>query len=135
MNASTQSSQPFSGTTTQAETVQRAQRVMGPIMAGVIIDIMDAVTFGPVGLAVGIPIGGIAGYWLGKCLGLGPRGCWICAAAAGIYCSIPFTEFVPLGSLVGAYARFMELTPAPPQPAPPTTVDGTVLRSNVMGDN
>ena len=86
----------------------RLHRAFGPILAGVIIDAVDLATFGPIGLVLGLPIGGLAGYWMGTCLGLDRKACVLCALAAGIYCMIPFTEVVPLATLVGAYARFRE---------------------------
>ncbi|MBI5865224.1 MAG: hypothetical protein HZB38_12085 [Planctomycetes bacterium] len=88
--------------------LRRANRAFGPIVAGLIIDALDLVTFGPVGLIVGLPIGGLAGFWMGRCLNLKPAACWLCAVLAGVYCMMPFTELLPLATIVGAYARFME---------------------------
>lgn len=89
-------------------------RAFGPIAAGMIIDLIDLATFGPIGLFVGLPVGALAGFWLGWCLGLTRRACTACALAAAVYCTIPFTEILPLGTLVGAYARFMDSRrPAP----------------------
>lgn len=92
---------------------RRANRVFGPIAAGVIIDLVDFATFGPVGLVLGLPVGGLAGYWMGKALGLSRRGSMWCAIGAGIYCTIPGTEFIPLATIVGACARFQELSETP----------------------
>ena len=90
------------------QTLQRLNRAFGPIAAGVIIDLVDFATFGPIGLVLGLPVGGLAGYWMGQCLGLERKACLWCALAAGIYCTIPFTELIPLATIVGAYARFRE---------------------------
>lgn len=87
---------------------RRLNRAFGPIMAGVIIDAVDLATFGPIGYVLGLPVGGLAGYWLGRCLGLERKASLLCALAAGIYCTIPFTGLLPLGTLVGAYVRFRE---------------------------
>jgi hypothetical protein len=87
---------------------RRTNRVFGPIAAGMIIDCVDFATFGPVGLVLGLPIGGLAGYWMGKALGLSRRASVGCAVAAGVYCTIPGTEFIPLATIVGACARFQE---------------------------
>lgn len=87
---------------------RRANRAFGPVVAGMILDLVDLATFGPVGLFLGLPIGGLAGYWLGFALGLSPKARWVCALAGGVYCTIPGTEFLPLGTLVGAFARFRE---------------------------
>ena len=81
-----------------------------------IIDAVDFVTFGPIGLVIGIPVGAIAGYWLGQSMALEKNACLFCAVAAGIYCTIPFTELLPLGTMVGALVRYKDaartLTPA-----------------------
>ena len=87
---------------------QRLNRAFGPIVAGLIIDLVDLATFGPIGLVLGLPIGGFAGFWMGKALGLATKPSLLCALAAGIYCTIPGTEMIPLATLVGAAARYHE---------------------------
>lgn len=84
----------------------RLNHAFGPVMAGMIIDAVDLITLGPVGLVVGLPVGACAGYWLGQSLGLDRKASAVCALAAGVYCTIPFTEILPLGTLVGALVRF-----------------------------
>jgi len=91
-----------------AKFVKRVNRAFGPIMAGIIIDVIDFATFGPIGFILGLPVGGLAGFWMGRCLGLSKIASFYCAIAAGIYCTIPFTELFPLATLVGAYVRFKE---------------------------
>ena len=86
----------------------RLNRAFGPVVAGLIIDLVDLGTFGPIGLILGFPIGGLAGYWMASCLGLSRRACFLCAILAGLYCMVPFTEMLPLATLVGAYARFRD---------------------------
>jgi hypothetical protein len=81
----------------------------GPVVAGLIIDAVDLVTFGPVGLALGFPIGAAAGYWLARSLRLETNASLICAVMAGIYCTIPGTELLPLGTLVGALVRLEDV--------------------------
>jgi hypothetical protein len=87
---------------------RRASRAFGPVVAGMILDVVDLATFGPIGLFLGLPLGGLAGYWLGSALGLSRKARLGCALAGGVYCTIPGTEFIPLGTLVGAFARFRE---------------------------
>jgi hypothetical protein len=89
----------------------RLNRALSPVVAGMIIDGVDLATFGPIGLVLGLPIGGLAGYWLGKSLGLDKQKCLFCALAAGVYCAIPFTAPLPLATLVGAYARYRQTGP------------------------
>lgn len=102
----------------------RLNRAFGPVVAGIILDVLDLATFGPIGLLAGIPVGAAAGYWMGSALGL-PRGqCIFCAIAGAVYCTIPFTEVLPLATLVGAYARFRGFGSSPPPPPdPPSDLD------------
>lgn len=89
----------------------RLNRAFGPVVAGLIIDLVDLATFGPIGLVLGLPIGGAAGYWMGRTLGLNNQASLLCALAAGIYCTLPGTEMLPLATLVGAGARYCESAP------------------------
>ena len=95
-------------------TLRRMNRAFGPVVAGLILDLVDLATFGPIGFFIGIPVGLAAGYWLGTCLALERRHCLWVAMASALYCTMPGTEFIPLGTLVGAYARFMEREPSGP---------------------
>ena len=99
---------------------QRLNRAFGPVVAGLIIDFVDLATFGPIGLYLGLPIGAFAGYWMGRALGLATKPSLLCAGAAGIYCMIPGTEWIPIATLVGAGARYFESDPnsPPADPAP-----------------
>jgi len=87
---------------------RRLNRAFGPIVAGMILDLLDLATFGPLGYVLGLPLGGLMGYWLGRCLGLSRKSSVLCAFAAGVYCTFPFTGVLPLATLVGAYVRFRE---------------------------
>ena len=91
-----------------ADTLRRLNRAFGPVVAGMILDVVDLATFGPIGFFLGIPVGLAAGYWLGSCLGLERKHCLWVAMASAIYCTTPGTEFIPLGTLVGACARYWE---------------------------
>ncbi len=100
-----------------ASVARRLNRAFGPIVAGMLIDLVDVATFGPIGFVLGVPVGGLAGYWMGRCLGLSRRASFYCALAAGVYATIPGTEMIPLATMVGAYARFRE---SAREPAPET---------------
>lgn len=91
-----------------ADTARRLNRAFGPVVAGMILDVVDLATFGPIGFFLGIPVGLAAGYWLGTCLGLERKHCLWVGMASAIYCTTPGTEFIPLGTLVGACARYWE---------------------------
>ena len=86
-----------------------AQRAFGPVVAGAIIDIIDFATFGPLGLVFGLIVGGGVAWYICYLYGLPLRQKLLWSLAAGIYCTIPFTEFIPVGTLVGAFIRYREL--------------------------
>lgn len=104
VNAGESASQPGKA----REFGRRMNRAFGPIAAGMIIDLVDLATFGQIGLFMGLPVGGLAGYWMGTALGLGRKAALWCALAAGIYCMLPLTEVLPLATLVGAWVRFRD---------------------------
>jgi hypothetical protein len=84
----------------------RLERAFGPILGGLLIDFIDLATLGPVGIFCGMIIGGAAAYWVCSIYRMPIRQRIIWAIAAGVYCTIPFTEALPLATLIGAYARF-----------------------------
>ncbi len=92
----------------QGDLPARLIRALGPILPGMILDSLDLVTFGPIGLLVGIIVGGLAGYWLSTEYRLSPTKRLMGALAAGFYCMLPFTSFLPVGTLIGVYFRFHE---------------------------
>ena len=80
--------------TEPAETASRDKR-LSPILAGVLLDLLDFATYGPIGLWAGVVVGGLAGYLLARAMGFERR--WPAAVlVAGAYCMLPFTAFVPL---------------------------------------
>ncbi|MHC4872223.1 MAG: hypothetical protein ACYTFY_10295 [Planctomycetota bacterium] len=86
----------------------RLHRAIGPVAAGLIIDFIDLATFGPLGFILGPVIGAAAGWWIASIYNYSNKGRIIWAIAAGIYCSLPFTEIIPLATIVSAIARFGE---------------------------
>ena len=96
---------------TNLSQAQRLNRAFGPVVAGLIIDFVDLATFGPIGTYLGLPIGGFAGYWMGRALGLERKPSLLCALLAGVYCMIPGTEMIPVATAVGALARYRESAP------------------------
>lgn len=110
----------------------RYNYAFGPVGAGLIIDAVDFVTFGPVGLALGFPIGAAAGYWLARSLRLETNPSLLCAIIAGVYCTIPGTELLPLGTLVGALVRLEDV---PETPSTTTRVEETPAVIEVGNDD
>ena len=100
----------------KAKTASRdgRERLLGPIAGGMLLDALDLATFGPVGLWTGLVVGGAAGWLLAPGLGIAPERRWLAALGAGAYCMLPFTAFLPLGTLVGTLVRLREATPEPP---------------------
>ena len=87
---------------------KRAERAFGPVGAGLILDLVDLGTFGPMGVFFGGVIGAVVGWYLARVLGVPRRWrTWMIVAAA-VYCMIPFTEFIPAATLFGALARFWD---------------------------
>jgi hypothetical protein len=65
----------------------------------------DLATFGPLGLRFGLLIGAVSGWLLAPSLGVSPQRRWLCALGSGVYCMLPFTSFLPLGTVLGALVR------------------------------
>jgi hypothetical protein len=78
---------------------------VNPVFAGALLDVIDFLTFGPVGLSVGWLVGGVAAWILSSLAGVPPwqRALW--ALAAAVYCSLPVTGVLPLGTILGLFLR------------------------------
>lgn len=85
----------------------RLRARIGPIAVGFLLDLVDLATFGPAGLYGGFVLAGAAGWWLGREVGLATRGRLALAILAAAYSALPATEFVPVGTLVGAAVRLL----------------------------
>ena len=86
--------------------VRQVAQAMGPIVAGLLIDAIDVATLTPpLGVALGVPLG----LFVAHQLKLRGAAAWQFAALAGLYCAVPGTHFLPLGTLVGVYTRLRQL--------------------------
>lgn len=82
------------------ETVENSRRVP-LVLAGVLIDLLDLTLSGPLG-----PVGAVAAaavvWWIAGQHGVS-RGVRVAlAVGTALYCALPLTELVPLGTVVGA---------------------------------
>jgi hypothetical protein len=86
-------------------TARRAHAALGPILAGLATDALDGATLSPVlGLGLGLPVG----YYLARQLGLEGASAWRMAALVGLYCALPGTNALPIGTLFGGYVRLKQ---------------------------
>jgi hypothetical protein len=76
--------------------------VLGPVIAGVLVDLLDAATLTPVlGLALGVPLG----LYVAHQSGLRGRAALQLALVIGVYCAVPGTFLLPLGTIIGTWVR------------------------------
>jgi hypothetical protein len=73
------------------------------LWVGFLLDALDVLTFGPIGLRGGLIVGSIAGYFLLSSLQVPFRFRVPLAVLAGMYCAMPGTELLPLGTLLGLF--------------------------------
>ncbi len=90
------------------------KQMIGPMVAGIAIDGLDLMTFGPIGLYAGLILGGAVGYWLAPMLGFPPKGRWLAALMTGIYCTIPLTGFIPAAAVAAGLTRALSRGNAAP---------------------
>jgi len=99
------------------------------VLAGMILDGVDFMTAGPIGLYGGFILGAAAGWWAAREFGFDRRGRMWMALAGAIYSATPATEFLPLGTLAGALVR---LGPPDERPAPDLGATSDPERGGVM---
>ena len=85
-----------------------AQSRLGPIAGGLILDLVDLTTFGPLwasadSSSVRPSDGGSVRSTTSR---QEPTALW--ALSAGAYCLMPLTEFLPIATIISAVARFEE---------------------------
>lgn len=83
----------------------RLQRAFGPLIGAIILDLVDLVSFGPLGIG-GFFIGLLVGWWMISVYDLSTKTRIWLSLLAGVYCLVPFTELIPVATLVTAFARF-----------------------------
>ena len=104
--------------------------VLTPILAGLMIDLADLVTFGPVGTWLGMLAGVLLGWQLAPRFGMGHKP-WAPALVAGFYCMTPGTALLPLATLLASVMGLggqggPSRPPESPGSAPPNTAPPTI---------
>jgi hypothetical protein len=92
--------------------LERLYYALGPLGAGIILDVLDLATFGPIGIVAGALVGGYAGWILGECEGFDRSIRIAFAICAAAYMTIPFTEPIPAATILILTARFFAGPPA-----------------------
>lgn len=78
------------------------REAFGPVVTGVLIDLLDAATLTPLlGLGVGVPLG----WLIARQAGLRGKGAVQLALVVGLYCAVPGTMGLPLGTVVGVWVK------------------------------
>lgn len=91
---------------------RRMDFALAPLSAGIILDLLDAVTFGPIGLCLGGAVGATAGWWLARKEGLDAHLRLAVAAVSAAYMTLPFTEVIPAALILLLVTRFFTGPPA-----------------------
>jgi hypothetical protein len=77
------------------------------IGGGLLLDLLDLATPGPVGLELGLPLGAVAG-WLLASRGRAQGGAHLLLALlAAVYCMLPGTEPLPLATAASVVLRLL----------------------------
>ncbi len=97
---------PEEATGDQRSLIKRLHEALGPILGGLILDVADFATLGPIGLYVGWLAGGLAGLWISSIYKFSWKARVLFAIFAAVYCTIPVTGPFPLATIVSAVARF-----------------------------
>ncbi|MFC3193075.1 hypothetical protein ACFODZ_02360 [Marinicella sediminis] len=87
---------------------ERLLRSFGPLAGGVLLDLVDLATFGPVGLYLGPVIGGLLGWWLARVYRFGITGQCVLITLTVVYCTLPGTGLVPLATIIFGLVRLAE---------------------------
>ena len=86
-------------------TVSKLKRGVGPVLSGILIDLVDISTVSPL---LGLALGALCGLWLSGHLKFAPRQRLLVALACGVYCMFPPTKFFPLATLLGFWATLRD---------------------------
>lgn len=96
---------PYSDEEARSRAAQRFKRSFGPVLAGLVIDLVDFATIGPLQPILGLPVGTLCGWSAFGPLRMPTRQRLSLALACGLYCALPVTNFIPFATILGAFAR------------------------------
>lgn len=85
---------------------RRIKKAVWPVIPPLVLDLVDMVSFGPIGVYFGLILGCPVGYWVCSCYRMPLWKRLLGALFAGLYCMLPFTEWLPAATLIAFYARF-----------------------------
>lgn len=94
--------------TSRSGTGARFRSALAPVLAGLVLDLVDLATFHPV---AGLLLGALCGSQLLRHLDLRPSSRALAILACGVYCALPVTTFLPLATLLGAASRYLTAPP------------------------
>lgn len=78
---------------------EKWQRITGAALAGLLLDLIDFASYGPIGRTYGAVAGAAMGFYIASVFKVPmPHRVWWMAGAA-LYCAMPRTEFFPLATL------------------------------------
>ncbi len=83
----------------------------GKIVIALVLDVFDFVLRGALGLKLGFPFGALVGYRLARTLNLDSSKAWKVAVLCGLYCMVPGTARIPLGTVAMAIALLVDARP------------------------
>jgi hypothetical protein len=95
---------PLSGGESQPKAPKRPKvgAILGPVLAGVVIDVIDLATPVPlIGMAAGWPLGA----YVARRAGASPSTALLLGLMVGLYCAVPMTAGLPIATLVGTVVK------------------------------
>lgn len=97
-----------------AEAKAAKRHGLWPILGGVVIDVVDLATIGGLGIVGGMLVGSFVSYAVFRQQGMGRFKSMALGALGGVYCAIPFTEALPLATLLTLISSFVSSPKALP---------------------
>ncbi|MCB1045319.1 MAG: hypothetical protein KDC35_20425 [Acidobacteria bacterium] len=87
---------------------------MTPILVGMVVDMLDLATLGPLGVMWGWLIGGVGTYVVATLNKVPPKPKLFWSVVVGLYCSIPGTSFLPVATVMMTLWKWLGHKPKQP---------------------